>query len=491
MIDTHAHIDANDFNDDRDTVIKRAFDSGVESIIIPAINPERFDSVVRLAEQYPQIYFGIGVHPHNANEWTDQVEKRVLEIAKHPKCKAIGEMGLDYYYDFAPKDVQKDVFRKQLKIAKMTNKPAIIHNRESDDDLLEIIKQEQDGTLKGVLHCFSSPNILEIALELGMKVSFTGNITFKKSILSDTVFACPNDSFMIETDSPYMAPMPMRGKRNEPSYVEKVADKIAEIKNLTKEEIINMTTNNAKKFFMLPVLFLMFAFSFNQVIAQDEEYDDEEYFEDSPVELTKSNQRFPKFIGISPIFGLNTVVETELNLKREISRDVSYDGIPAIGGSVIFSPFPALWIEAGYIYSKNTGVVQQAIDQGNPDRLPNIHQMFEVATKWVPNPNSTVNFFGTLGGAFFQNQYDRDKSSSVGLTFGVGFNANMSLGNAGLLCFMAEWRINTPFLKSQADMPVLEIKNNGERVFNLEPFELSNFFSIPRASLVYYPNFWN
>ena len=157
MIDTHAHIDTEAFDDDREKVIDFAFKSGVEAVIIPSIEPDKFGNVLDLAKKYDRIYCGIGIHPHNANSASKENLEVVESLAEeHKKVVAIGEIGLDYYYDFAPKEVQKQAFRSQLKIAKKLGLPVIVHNRESDDDLLEIIKEEQDGTLKGVLHCFSS-----------------------------------------------------------------------------------------------------------------------------------------------------------------------------------------------------------------------------------------------------------------------------------------------------------------------------------------------
>ena len=188
MIDTHAHIDADAFDEDRDEMITNAFASGVEAIIIPAIEPDRYDRVLTICNQYEHIYCGMGVHPHNANDYSATVEDRIIALLEDPKVKAVGEIGLDYYYDFAPKDIQQEVFRRQLNIAKTYDMPVIIHNRESDEDMIAILKEEQNGELKGVLHCFSSDlNMLEKALALGFHISFTGNITYKKSILNEIV----------------------------------------------------------------------------------------------------------------------------------------------------------------------------------------------------------------------------------------------------------------------------------------------------------------
>jgi len=267
LIETHAHIDADVFDEDRDQMIAQAFANGVKAIIIPAIEPDRYDGVLSICNQYEHIYCGMGVHPHNANDYSAPVEDRIIALLENPKVRAVGEIGLDYYYDFAPKDVQQEVFRRQLNIAKSYDMPVIIHNRESDDDMIEILQEEQNGELKGVLHCFSSDlTMLHKALDLGFHVSFTGNITYKKSILDEIVRATPLDKIMIETDSPYMTPVPHRGKRNEPQFVRFIAQKIADIHALNLEEIITMTSNNAKSLFRLPLFLIVFLFGFQHFL---------------------------------------------------------------------------------------------------------------------------------------------------------------------------------------------------------------------------------
>ncbi|MFM8456425.1 MAG: TatD family hydrolase [Ignavibacteria bacterium] len=258
MIDTHAHIDADVFDEDREEMIAHAFNNGIEAIIIPAIEPTRYDGVLSICDTHEHIYCGMGVHPHNAHEYSQEVEDRIISLLSLPKVIAVGEIGLDYYYDFAPKEMQKDVFRRQLSIAKSHDLPVIIHNRESDDDMIAILQEEQTGELKGVLHCFSSDlTMLHRALELGFHISFTGNITYKKSVLDEIVRATPLNRIMIETDSPYMTPVPHRGKRNEPSFVQFIAQKIADIYALTVEEIITMTSSNAKSLFRLPLFIIL------------------------------------------------------------------------------------------------------------------------------------------------------------------------------------------------------------------------------------------
>ena len=252
MIDTHAHLDNKQFDDDRYATLQRALDAGITKIIIPSIHPDNFDAVHRLADTYEPIFRGVGVHPHHAHEATHKIYDTMEKQSDDEKVVAIGEIGIDYYYDFSPKETQKTVFREQLRIAKRTGLPAIIHNREADDDVMGIIEEEQDGTLNGVLHCFSSDiDVLQRALALGMLVSFTGNITYKKSVLGEVVLHTPLDKMMIETDAPYMAPVPHRGKRNEPAFVVETARTIAGLKQTGIEEIAQITSSNFRRLFRL------------------------------------------------------------------------------------------------------------------------------------------------------------------------------------------------------------------------------------------------
>jgi TatD DNase family protein len=259
MIDTHCHLNSEQFDDNRHEVLIRAYEQGVQTVIIPAIEPPHFDGLLALVgaqtELSPvRLYCSIGIHPHHAHEARGEdfarIEALLTPANRIQSIVAVGECGLDYYYDFAPRDVQRDVFRRQLRYAKEYRLPVIIHNRESDDDILALLEAEQDGTLRGVLHCFSSSvEVLDRALALGMMVSFTGNITYKKSTLADVVARVPLTHCMIETDAPYMSPTPYRGKRNEPSYVRAVAKKIAEIRAISVEDVITQTTKNAVQLF--------------------------------------------------------------------------------------------------------------------------------------------------------------------------------------------------------------------------------------------------
>jgi len=480
MIDTHAHIDTERFEDDFDEVIERAKAAGVEKVIIPAIEPSAYVRIVELADNYEEIYFGIGVHPHSADKYDDEVGAKIYEIAStHPKCVAVGEIGLDYFYDNLPeKRVQQHAFREQIKIAKKVGKPIIVHNRDSDEDLITLLKDENDDDLQAVMHCFpDSVDLLKSAMDLGFYVSFTGNITFKKSEHKEVLEQVPLDKFMIETDSPYMAPVPNRGKRNEPSFVTEIAKKISEVKNMKYETIVEQTIANSKKFFgIATVLLALFAMS-STAYSQDEEYyyEDEE---DSPVEIYEEAP-YPKFIGFGGFFGTNTIVESKTYIEDENkdSENISYEGIIALGGTVTFGGIADyLILQAGYSYSENTKPVENsgAIE-------PNIHQIIELSSLWIPNPHNKINVYGILGPSIIMNSIDGVENSQIGLNTGVGFIFNIPLGNIGLLNLAAEWKLN--FELSSIERDEVDFSGFSQRI------ESNNFYSIPRLNVIFYPNF--
>ncbi len=250
LFDTHAHFDDEQFDKDRDEVLKSLKDFGVSNIVnIGADIKGSLDSV-ELAEKYPFVYATVGVHPSETGDLTEKDIDIIKKLAVHPKVRAIGEIGLDYHYDDnAAPDVQKKWFVRQLEVAKELSMPVVIHDRESKGECLSILKDR--GISNGVVHCFSgSAETAKEILKLGMMISFTGVLTFKNA--KKAVEACrliPMDRLMIETDCPYMAPEPHRGKRNFSGYVEFVARKVAEIKGLTYEEVAEITTQNAKRFY--------------------------------------------------------------------------------------------------------------------------------------------------------------------------------------------------------------------------------------------------
>jgi len=249
-IDTHAHLTFPEFKDDLDQVIERAKKAGVEAIINIALGHEALEQSLKIAEKYYKyVYTAFGLHPHEAKDCTDDIFETTKKLAAEKKIVAIGEMGLDYFYKHSPIEQQQEVFRKFLQLAQELDLPAIIHIRDASADTIKILKQENKGQLKGVLHCFGGDMELgQVALEMGLLVSFTGTITFPKANqVREAAKQIPLDKIMIETDCPFLAPQAFRGRRNEPAFVVEVAKKLAEVKGLSPEEIARQTTINAKK----------------------------------------------------------------------------------------------------------------------------------------------------------------------------------------------------------------------------------------------------
>jgi len=256
-IDSHAHIEMDDFDADRDEVIRRALDAGVEIIVDVGngdVSKDSHSSALRLAEAYPFIYTTVGVHPHEARLLDEELYARLKDMSAHPKVIAWGEIGLDYHYDNSPRDAQRDAFRMQLRLARERKLPAVIHTREAEADTLEILKEEWKGSnLPGIIHCFTGTRALaEEAVKLGFYISFSGVVTFKKAEdLRDTAKHLPIEKLLIETDSPFLAPIPFRGRRNEPAYVVETARAIAGLRNLAPEDIGRITSVNFKRLFKL------------------------------------------------------------------------------------------------------------------------------------------------------------------------------------------------------------------------------------------------
>ena len=254
FIDTHAHLTFPEYKIDLPEVIERAKKANVEAIVNIALDDEALKTSLKIAEEYPgYVYNAYGLHPHDASDWTDEIITRTKALAKDKKIVAIGEMGLDYHYKLSPLEKQKEVFRKLLQLAQELDLPAVIHSREASKDMLTILHQENQGKLKGVLHCFSGDMELgKQALDMGLLISFTGTITFKKAEqVRAAAKEIPLDRIMIETDCPFLAPQTFRGKRNEPAYVVKVAEQMAEVKGLSLEDVAIQTTQTAKDFFKI------------------------------------------------------------------------------------------------------------------------------------------------------------------------------------------------------------------------------------------------
>lgn len=252
LFDSHAHIDNVRFTDDRDEVIKRAQDNGISGIINAGACMESSVNSIRLAEQYDLIYAAVGVHPHDAKEIKPGDYEQLAEWTKHHKVVAIGEIGLDYYYDLSPREVQQEAFIAQIDVARQTGMPIIIHDRDAHGDVLRIVKKEAKG-LTGVFHCYSgSMEMMREVIALGFYVAFGGSVTFKNAAkLPAIAAAVPLDKLLLETDCPYLAPEPRRGRRNEPGNVRYVAEYIAELRQIELEVLAEATTNNVKRLFKI------------------------------------------------------------------------------------------------------------------------------------------------------------------------------------------------------------------------------------------------
>jgi len=247
LIDTHSHIYYEKYKDDLDEVINRAEKNGVKKIICIGTDLKSSIESLKISNKYKNIYCAIGFHPHESSQAKDGYLNELEEMSKEDKVVAIGETGLDYYYNYSDSKTQKKRFIEQIELANSLKLPVVIHNRNSDDDLYDILKKYRPN---GVIHCFSSNiNYAIKILKLDILLSFTGIVTFKNSTLDNIIKEIDLSKIMIETDSPYLTPIPYRGKRNEPSYVYFIAKKIAEIKGISIEQVANHTTKNALNLF--------------------------------------------------------------------------------------------------------------------------------------------------------------------------------------------------------------------------------------------------
>jgi len=249
LIDSHTHLDDAQFNEDRTAVIERARAAGVERMLAigTGSGPPDLEAGVRLAQEYPFVLATVGVHPHDASKAPEETFERLRELAAHPKVVAIGEIGLDYHYDFSPRDVQRAVFSRQLAIAAEGKLPIIIHTREAWDDTLDILRREWRG--EGILHCFTGDATqARQALDAGFHLAFGGVLTFPKAEpVREAARITPADRLLIETDCPYLAPVPHRGKRNEPAFVIETARRLADVRGQTIEEVAAMTADNFER----------------------------------------------------------------------------------------------------------------------------------------------------------------------------------------------------------------------------------------------------
>ncbi len=522
MIDTHAHINTDRFSSDREEVIQRAKESGVEHIIIPGIEPKEFEGILQLVSSHEMLSCGIGIHPHNVSDIGQGELDLVEKLSFEKKVVAIGECGIDYHYDFAPKDKQKEMFDSQINIAKRRGLPVIVHNREADKDVLDIVGINQDGNLSGVFHCFSSDlETLKKTLDLGFLVSFTGNITFKKSVLSELVALIPLEHLMIETDSPYMSPVPKRGKRNEPSFVRFVAEKIAEIKNIPLERVIEMTSENARKLFKLGTLLMFLGVfllninaSMSQSVQEEEEYyyedddkyyDDDEYYEDSLLVVKKL---YPRLFGFGIFAGSNTIIERRY--RPQGVQAFTHDPQVAYGGEISVFLFDYMNLRTTFFYSENDKPVRDAqslLDNIEDFKvefpLVNEHFIYDAVVSITPNPDSRVNFFLTLGMSYHLNKlsvedktddliendgilkFTQNELTQFGIAYGLGVMGNIYFDNIGTLSMIGEVRFNNELSRYQAE--IHEGVVDGKNI--VSTLDISNIYSTVRFGILFYPEF--
>jgi TatD DNase family protein len=255
LMDSHAHIQTRQFDKDRDAVIQAAFDAGVERILVPGIEVETSQSAVELAARYPgRIFAAVGVHPHDATEFTPDALVTLRKLATEPGVVAIGETGLDYYRNLSPHETQKTSLIAQIDLARELDLPIILHNRESHEDMIALLNEHGAG-VRGVFHCFIGDQAMaRDALDLGFYLSFAGPLTYPANeTLREVAAWAPEDRILVETDSPYLTPPPHRGKRNEPKQVALVTQRLAEACKVSLEHIAEITTQNAVTLFRLPI----------------------------------------------------------------------------------------------------------------------------------------------------------------------------------------------------------------------------------------------
>jgi len=249
--DTHAHYDNPRFQDDRDALLESLPAHGIELVLIPGYDMPSSNTAIRLAEKYPYIYAAVGFHPHDSSKRKSGDLEKLEALTQHPRVKAVGEIGLDYHYDYSPRDVQMECFRAHMELARRVELPVIVHQREAAADTLSVLRDYWD--IPGVVHCFSgSVEVAREILDMGWYLSFTGVITYSNARVSHEVLRyAPHDRIMLETDAPYMAPVPYRGKRNSSLYMPEITASLAEIWDVSLEEAAQITTENGKRFFRI------------------------------------------------------------------------------------------------------------------------------------------------------------------------------------------------------------------------------------------------
>lgn len=252
LIDSHCHLDFPDFAEELDDVVARAGRAGISHMVTISTHLSRFERVRAVAERYPNVFCTVGIHPHEAGTEKEVSIAELVELTNHPKVVGIGETGLDFYYEHSPRDIQERQFRRHITAARETGLPLIVHTRDADTDTIRILEEEHaKGAFPGLIHCFSaSQELADRMVAIGLYISFSGIVTFKKADeLRDVAKSLPADRILVETDSPYLAPVPRRGKRNEPAYTAFTAARIAELRDVSAADIARITTANFKRLF--------------------------------------------------------------------------------------------------------------------------------------------------------------------------------------------------------------------------------------------------
>ena len=251
LVDSHAHLDLPEFDNDRNEVIKRAKKSGIDYILNIGINSESCSKTIKLADSYDFIYASIGIHPHDAKNINENTYSVLKSLANNKKVLAFGEIGLDFYRNLSPKAIQIKRFREQINLANELKLPVIIHNRDAHKETMEILKEEGAKNLGGIIHCFSGDySMAKSCIDMGFYISIPGTVTFPKAVeLREIVKKLPISKILIETDCPFLTPVPYRGKRNEPSFVKYVAEKVASLKDMSFEEVAEITSQNFRSLF--------------------------------------------------------------------------------------------------------------------------------------------------------------------------------------------------------------------------------------------------
>jgi TatD DNase family protein len=494
LIDTHTHIDGDEFIEDFEEMVERSKRAGLGKIVVPAIEPNRFDRLKQITEKFDIIFQGIGIHPHSADKFDESVAERIREEIKREKVVAIGEIGLEYYYDFVDKDTQKSVFAWHLDLAAETGLPALIHSRDAERECIEMFRaareRNPEGNLNGVLHCFSeNPDIMKEAVEAGLMVSFTGNITFKKFSNLESVEQVPLDKFMIETDAPYMAPVPHRGKRNEPALVGEVAKKIAEVKKMKVEDIVRHTTENALRFFKLAMLALVAVIGSGTVYA-DDRYDG--YEDDEDV----SDWSTPKSFGIGFIAGTNTIIDELSYTTNENFKNPGETGTSSRSADGLF----ALGLNLNYFFNKYM-MVELSFNNSSRDDIANFpgiepyeYNIYMGQLYFILNPDNAVNFFISAGGGTINSIEYYPKSEEerntiieankfnplVGASFGVGYDLETDFGIFNINASFQFMGMTNEIAKTDY------IVHEGERGLIID-IPTTRLFSLPRFNLTYYP----